>query len=520
MGEQGTSGAAPNGPSQAFLDSRAEPYPNCVILLHDPDDERRALVNRVVEEEGGAAKVIESFKSWRLPGGCGGGPVALLAASGACTVEQPVWDVMAACKSAGVKIIYYERGVRDWPVRTKCLPLVAGAAHLLDSDGSEFEAELRGLVQGLLRNAISERQEQDEIRQAMRQHGLVGESAVLRNVFRLCVRFSTLSDLPVLISGESGTGKELLARAIARMDAKRTNGPFVAVNCAAISTALLESEFFGHRRGAFTGADRERRGLIRAAEGGILFLDEIGELDVNVQAKLLRVLQENCVLGVGAEQEVPVNVRFVAATNRDLDHAVAEGRFRPDLLYRLRVLSISIPPLRERPMDLPDLVSFFLEKYRPNRERRAPRPSPDFLEALGQLSLPGNAREVGNLIQQALVNHWGEGPLDLADLPNDTLQQLSGKQSDKPAAQPGGPSSFDPHLIRPPVRERILEITKEILENEHWSLARTMQECERQVVQAAIVQTHGNQSQTARLLGISSRSVYTKVRKYRLDEWR
>ena len=174
----------------------------------------------------------------------------------------------------------------------------------------------------------------------------------MTDVFRSIIRFSTLSDLPVLIVGETGTGKEGLARALHRLDPKRKEGPFVAVNCGAIAAPLAESEFFGHRRGAFTGADRDRKGLVRSAEGGVLFLDEIGELDAALQAKLLRVLQESRVLGVGEDRDIQVNVRVVAATNRDLDQMGQQSRFRADLFHRLNVLSIRVPPLSERADDL------------------------------------------------------------------------------------------------------------------------------------------------------------------------
>src|SRR6185436_10192490 len=156
----------------------------------------------------------------------------------------------------------------------------------------------------------------------------------------------------------------LLAKALSEMDPKRKQGPFVAVNCAAVQPTLLESEFFGHRRGSFTGAERDRKGLVRAAEGGVLFLDEISELEVGLQAKLLRVLQENRVLGVGEEREVAVSVRFIAATNRNLEQLVAEGKFRADLFHRLRVLLIHVPPLRDRPSELQLLVEHFLQKHR------------------------------------------------------------------------------------------------------------------------------------------------------------
>ena len=215
----------------------------------------------------------------------------------------------------------------------------------------------------MLRVESRNQEEAQEITSVMRDMGMVGSSTAMMRVFRSVIRFSALSDLPVLIAGETGTGKEGLARALHRLDPKRRGGPFVAVNCGAIAASLAESEFFGHRRGAFTGADRDRKGLIRSAEGGVLFLDEIGELEASLQAKLLRVLQENRVLGVGEDREIQVNVRVVAATNRDLDQ-LGQSQFRVDLFHRLNVLSIQVPPLSERADDLAPLTQHFLEKYR------------------------------------------------------------------------------------------------------------------------------------------------------------
>jgi transcriptional regulator with GAF, ATPase, and Fis domain len=218
----------------------------------------------------------------------------------------------------------------------------------------------------------------------MQQQGIVGQSQAITAVFQTLLRVSPLSDLPILITGETGTGKELLAHAIHQLDPKRCDGPFMALNCAAISPGLAESELFGHRRGAFTGADHDRKGLIRAAEGGVLLLDEIGELDDASQAKLLRVLQEHRVLGIGEEREVPISVRIIAATNRDLGEMVQQRRFRADLFHRLNVLAIHIPPLRERPTDLKPLIEHFVHKYQDLRPDSPLVLAPEFIEAVTQ----------------------------------------------------------------------------------------------------------------------------------------
>ena len=206
------------------------------------------------------------------------------------------------------------------------------------------------------------------------------------------------------------------------------------MNCGAISSGLAESELFGHRRGAFTGADRDRKGLIRAAEGGVVFLDEIGELDDTLQVKLLRVLQERRVLGVGEDQEVPVSVRVIAATNRNLSTAVQHGKFRADLFHRLNVLSIHIPSLRERRADVRPLIEHLLEKNQSLQTAGSVSAGPDFIEALTRIDLPGNVRQLENLVRRALVNKVTSTPLTLTDLPAEVWQQLAGQE--------------DPHGIR------------------------------------------------------------------------
>jgi two-component system response regulator PilR (NtrC family) len=314
----------------------------------------------------------------------------------------------------------------------------------------------------------------------MKGLGIVGESPAMISVFRWILRVSRLSDLPALITGETGTGKELLAHAIHQLDPKRRSGPFVAVNCGAISAGLAESEFFGHRRGAYTGALQARRGLIRSAEGGILFLDEIGELGDDLQAKLLRVLQDNRVLAVGEDREVAVNVRILAASNRDLHRMVEQGRFRADLYYRVKVLSIQIPPLRERPGDLEPMIRHFLGKYQ-------------HLNPLASHSV---------------------GP----DLPPEVWRELSDRGKDPSVQADQGRELRD--MRRPSRKPPGLEIDSSLaslLDGDGWSLSRSIQYCERVLLEAALHRTHGNQSQTARLLGITPRSVYNKVRKHYLN---
>ena len=412
-------------------------------------------------------------------------------------------------KRQGFEIVAYEDGTESWSVKLRCLSLLAGAAQLLDSGTANFDRRLQEALTHILSVEAKNHEEAQQITSVMRDVGMVGSSTAMMRVFRSVIRFSALSDLPVLIAGETGTGKEGLARALHRLDPKRRGGPFVAVNCGAIAVSLAESEFFGHRRGAFTGADRDRKGLIRSAEGGVLFLDEVGELEASLQAKLLRVLQENRVLGVGEDRDIQVNVRVVAATNRDLDQMGQQSRFRADLFHRLNVLSIRVPPLSERADDLAPLTQHFLEKYRSLCCGRLPEVGADFLDALQQIALPGNVRQLENIIRQALVRRRTDTPLGLYDLPAEAWRQLSESSDVLPTPQRESEASgeLDPHVIARYVRI--------LLDTNGWNLSRSLAHCEGEAVEAAMQRTHGNQSESARLLGITPRSVYNKMRKHR-----
>ncbi|MDH0867205.1 sigma-54 dependent transcriptional regulator, partial [Mitsuaria sp. GD03876] len=243
---------------------------------------------------------------------------------------------------------------------------------------------------------------------------LVGDSAPMRQVRELIEKVAR-SMAPVLLNGESGTGKELVARAIHDVSARRPQ-PFIAVNCGAIPEQLLEAEFFGYRKGAFTGATEDREGFFQAAQGGTLFLDEIGDLPLAMQSKLLRALQERSVRPVGAVAEMPVNVRLLSATHKDLAAEVAGGRFRQDLYYRLNVIQIRVPPLRERMEDLAPISARILQRIAADAGV-APVPvlTPAALATLARYSFPGNVRELENLLHRALALSSGDG-IDLADL--------------------------------------------------------------------------------------------------------
>lgn len=297
---------------------------------------------------------------------------------------------------------------------------------------------------------------------------IIGHSKAMTEVFRL-VELVADSGSNILVLGESGTGKELVARAI-HFSGRRANGPFVPVNCSAIPEGLLESELFGHTRGAFTGAVSTRRGLFVEASGGTLFLDEIGDMGLALQAKLLRVLQDRVVRPIGSSKTAPVDTRIIAATHQDLKTAVREGRFREDLYYRLSVIPIRIPPLHERLEDIPLLVDHFLKKYATQTGTPAKRMTPRALDALQRRPWEGNVRELENIIERLVVLTPGD-VIDTPDLP------LVGSE---PAPGPW-PETGE----FPPLRD-----------------------VERRYIQRVLEHTQGNKEKAAKVLGINRRTLY------------
>ena len=427
--------------------------------------------------------------------------VVIAVLHGGAAVDPRVSEGIGTLSQKGFTVIACMEHASDLTLASRCQMHLLGCRSLVDSAHPDFALELqRTLAPPAARDA-----DESRIRSVMAEVGAVGESVALISVFRRLTRISSLSDLPTLITGETGTGKELLARALYSQDAKRRNGPFVALNCSAISPMLAESELFGHKRGAFTGADRDRKGLIRAADGGVLFLDEIGELGAPLQAKLLRVLQEGRVLAVGDDREVPVSVRLIAATNADLRAMVNTGTFRADLFHRLNVLLLHLPPLRERRSDIPPLVEHFARRHADLNPSSPVTLHSEFVEALCEIDLPGNARQVENLVRWALV-HNTTGRLDLGDLPPEVWAQLAQRaRSPEGIAAPAGPM-----LVARPAD------AVGLLDTNGWKLSESLDSCERSIIATALRVSQGNQSRAARLLGITPRSVYNKVRRYKL----
>ncbi|MBN2565387.1 MAG: sigma-54-dependent Fis family transcriptional regulator [Candidatus Eisenbacteria bacterium] len=306
---------------------------------------------------------------------------------------------------------------------------------------------------------------------------IVGASEELREVLEVAHRVAE-SDATVLLLGESGTGKDVIAREIHR-SSHRINRPFVAVNCSAIPEGLLESELFGHEKGSFTGAVRQKRGKFETADGGTVFLDEIGDMSEALQAKLLRFLQDHVVQRVGGSVDVKVDVRVIAATNKDLEAEVATGGFREDLYFRLNVVTITLPPLRDRTEDIPLLIEHFLRKHTP-RGGKPKKMSPSAIRLAMGYVWPGNIRELENAVQRAIVLSRGE-------------------------------TIFPEHL---PAK---VQAAGEGSEGVPRPEGRTMREVERQTIIKTLRQTDGNRTHAAKILGISRRTLQNKIKEYGID---
>lgn len=344
----------------------------------------------------------------------------------------------------------------------------------------------------LANEKISLLEEQTQQRDAFER--MTGRSAAMQDVFRR-LRLAGQSDVTVFLSGESGTGKELAAQAIHSVSA-RGQRPFIAVNCSAIPETLLESELFGHVKGAFTGAVRDKTGLFQAAEGGTLFLDEIGDLSPLLQLKLLRALQEREIRRVGDEAVTPIDVRLITATNRDLKELIENGDFREDFYYRIHVFEIHLPPLRKRREDIPLLATRFIDEQAKAQRRTVTGISRDALQRMLDYEWPGNVRELRNAIEHAFVTVQGE-TITMFDLPIEIrMQQL---------------------LVEPMNSQQESRISDSISAPIDLSELTPQQVADRERMIAALKETGGNKTAAAKLLGISRVTMWKKTRKFGLD---
>ena len=381
--------------------------------------------------------------------------------------------------------------VPRWPELTVVLMTAYGAIddavramrngaynYVLKGDGSAPE-EMELVVEQALRLQETERENRrlrSELRSRYGLGGMIGKAPAMAQVFDLV---GTVADsrATVLVTGESGTGKELVARAL-HYNSGRAGGPFIRLNCAALPRELMESELFGHEKGAFTGAVRQARGRFERADGGTLLLDEISEIEPALQAKLLRVLQEREFERVGSSQTIEVDVRIVATTNRDLAREVEEGNFREDLYYRLNVIEIGLPPLRERVEDVPALVRSFIERFNEENGKAIAGIEEEALELLGRYHWPGNVRELENYVERAVV--VSPGPrLTAADFPRKLVEGPDGA-APEPAPQVG----------------------------------LTVHEMERRLIMSTLEALGGKRTEAAARLGISTRTLRNKLHEY------
>jgi len=329
------------------------------------------------------------------------------------------------------------------------------------------------------------------------REAIIGRSKPMQDLYKAIGRVSP-TDATVLVRGESGTGKELVARAIYQ-HSLRSNSPFLVINCVAIPETLLESELFGYEKGAFTGASYRRVGKIEQANRGTILLDEIGDMPFTIQSKILRLLEEKSIERLGGRETIPVDVRIIAATNRNLETALAEGRFREDLYYRLKVVTLWLPPLRERPGDIPLLAEYFTAKFAADMSMDNPGITADALSLLNSCPWQGNVRELANAIQKALIYNRG------VPINSETVSRaISGRSAT------GMVSEGVDQALRQWIREGLLSENRENLFDTYMDLFASI------LVSEALTLTGGNRSQSARLLGLSRPTLHSKIEKYGL----
>jgi two-component system response regulator HydG len=368
-------------------------------------------------------------------------------------------------------------------IKTAVTAMQAGASNYLikplDINELRTVADKASQSQRLQRSNI---ELQKQLNEKFGFEGVIGSSPAMHSVVAK-LRQIAPTNASVLISGESGTGKELVAKAL-HINSPRKNKPFVPLNCAELGENVLESELFGHVRGAFTGADRDRIGRFQYANGGTLFLDEIGDMPIAIQVKLLRVLETGEVVRVGTNDPVKVNVRLISATNRDLADAIAEGKFRQDLYHRLKVVSVKLPPLRDRRDDIPLLIDYFIKEFAAAHGKPIRAVTPPVRKVLMGYSWPGNVRELRNVIESMVVMD-ADGVLDTDDLTEELQQAASGATGD-------GRLGVD------------------------TLVGKSLEEIERHYIAETLRLTTGNREEASRLLGIGERTLYRKIKEYQI----
>lgn len=464
------------------------------ILIIDDDDQLRKSFEKLLIEEGYAVQSAPSGETglkrikeaipdlvildMRLPGMNG---LEVFQAIHEIEPKLPV-IIMTAYGTTETAIEATKMGAFDYLLKPFDIPEMLGVIEQA-LDASRF-----------MRSPV----DMDATPDKATREAIVGRSKPMQDVYKAIGRVSP-TDATVLIRGESGTGKELVARAVYQ-HSLRASKPFLVINCVAIPENLLESELFGYEKGAFTGASHRRVGKIEQADGGTVFLDEIGDMPATIQAKILRLLQERSLERLGGRETIPVDVRIIAATNRDLEKALAQGRFREDLYYRLKVVTISLPPLRERSTDIPCLTEYFLSRYAAEVGMDNPGLTEEAQSMLSSLSWPGNVRELANTIQKMLIFSRGT-PLCPEEITRAVSGTIPGKRKD---GQDGEAA------IRQWVRKALSSQTG----------GNTFDGCMDRfaavLISEALNLTGGNRSRAARLLNLSRPTLHSKIEKYHL----
>jgi DNA-binding NtrC family response regulator len=474
-------------PSPPSAERRSPALPKSNVLVVDDEELYRRALERVLVRSGCSVVTARDAAE------------AMAVVSG-----QPVDLVLCDVKMPGVNGIELVRQIRELDPDLPCIvvtgygsaensvdALRAGAYWYLEKPFDQVSLDVvRRLVEQAIEHGrlkTENRRLHHQLRERYRFENVVGQSQALRRVLELVDKVAD-TDATVLIRGESGTGKELIARSI-HFNSRRADRMLVTVNCGAIPEELLESELFGHVRGAFTNAVSHREGRFQMADGGTIFLDEIGDMSPNLQVKLLRVLQDRTFEPVGSSKTVRVDVRVVAATHQDLEAAIREKRFREDLFYRLNVIPIDVPPLRERREDIPLLVQHFLDVANQEKVKRIDGIHTDALQRLVDHEWPGNVRELENLIER-LVILKGEGEIGVEDLPPPL-----GARARSPARAPAVP-----HIP-----------TSGVDFNE------IVDRYESELILQALEQTHWNKNRAAQLLGLNRTTLIEKIKKKGLE---
>src|SRR5213596_1697573 len=515
------------------------------VLITTDDLEHAVRINAHLETAGFHTTLVSSFDDVRRAvGGAGGADGSDAAPAPDCIV---LTGGLHESSAAQLLRIAHDRSISTLGLVESTEPDPKEAARRLGltsflvkpADPTEVSATVRRLI---------------ERRRLQARTGILGESPAIQEVLVKIEQMAPVS-ATVLIEGESGTGKELVAHAIHVLSPRRAK-PFIAVNCAALPETLLESELFGHEKGAFTGAAERRLGRFELADGGTIFLDEVGEMPAATQVKLLRVLEDRSFFRVGGTQAIKVDVRVIAATNKSLKEEVALGRFRDDLFYRLNVLHIYLPPLRERRTDIPLLVRRFIAEFAKQHDRAFRGITPEALQILVDAEWPGNIRQLGNLIESMVVLA-PEGEIRASDIPKDIREhgsilpmRLVGPGRDMGGVGGGGAGAQELEFIfrslvelklqveelrrrleeRPP-RVEVIEVgpgsgvsaavTSGVAEAAReadvvYRPGMTMADVERAAIEAALRDTQGNRRKAAEVLGIGERTLYRKLKAYAL----